>query len=930
MTQVSERTLRQLAPYLIGEVRPNGEWDMYCPLHEDNNKRSASLNTMSGVWICFGCGAKGSVLDLVRLKRRWRDPDSINGNGGYTSNGNGSSPQDEIITRAHIEGWHSALISEETALDYLVSERGIHTKTLIDFRIGYDLDRKVYTIPIFGEGGPQSDDIWNVRRYNPHSTRTKIWNVKGMRSTELYPFWLLDDWDDVTVGEGEWDILLTIQNGYGAVTRTGAADVWRNEWSEFFKDKRVYVCHDKDAKGLLANRKVGRALHRLADVRTIDLPFEYKEKHGDDLTDFWLKHDRSDFEKLRAEAESWGAKDDKDPEIITVLDAFDALRVASPVKLQVTIKGKKEPGYSIPKTVELTCTRDAGAKCQVCPLNPAGGEAKVPIEPQDPVVLSMIGAPQSRLYTEIASSYGIPGAKCSRLQIEAKEYQAVEILFARPSIDHADGTKASDYKNVTITSVGRHDTDANTTVVVTGALHPSPVDQRNEFLAWEVARQETSVDRFEMTPEAIRQMKMFQPRKGQAPLAKLAQINKELAAHVTRIVGRAQMHALMDLTFHSCLAFKFGGQLVHRGWIESLVVGDTRTGKSEAAERLVRHFGAGEVVGGEAATLAGLVGGMQQIGGKDWTVTWGVIPINDRRIVVIDELSGLSPEDIGKMSDVRASGMARITKILQEVTFARTRLLWLGNPRAGGMDQFTYGVDAIRPLIGNPEDIARFDLAMAVARGDVPPEEYNKPIEAGKLHYTAEACHTLLMWVWTRSADQIVFASGAEDAVYKEAMKMGERYVEDPPIVQAANARIKIARVAVALAARTFSTDASHEKVIVTKDHVRDAVKFMDLLYEMDAFGYAERSRERLDDIKEAEENRDDIRRYLLENRGLAKFLRTNAKFRRQDLEEVLNRDRDAANAIINKLWVARMVRKEGADLRVEPTLHGLLREVRW
>jgi len=48
-------------------------------------------------------------------------------------------------------------------------------------------------------------------------------------------------------------------------------------------------------------------------------------------------------------------------------------------------------------------------------------------------------------------------------------------------------------------------------------------------------------------------------------------------------------------------------------------------------------------------------------------------------------------------------------------------------------------------------------------------------------------------------------------------------------------------------------------------------------------------------------------------------------------LEEVLNVDRDRANSIINVLYNARMIRKEGgADNIVEPTLHGLLREVRW
>jgi hypothetical protein len=344
----------------------------------------------------------------------------------------------------------------------------------------------------------------------------------------------------------------------------------------------------------------------------------------------------------------------------------------------------------------------------------------------------------------------------------------------------------------------------------------------------------------------------------------------------------------------------------------------------------VRHFGAGEIVGGEGATIAGLVGGVQQISGKDWAVTWGVIPLNDRRLVVIDELSGLHPEEIAKMSDVRASGIARLTKIQSEVTYARTRLLWLGNPRSGGMEQFTYGIDALRPLIGNPEDIARFDLAMAVSKHDVASEEINKPREAGELKYTSEACHTLLMWVWTRRLDQIVWMRGAEDQVYKLANEMGQRYIEDPPLVQAANARIKIARVAIAIAARTFSTDDSCEKIVVTKEHVQDAVKFMDVLYDMPTLGYGDRSRERILDVQEAEENKDEIRRYLLERRNLAKLLRQTGRFRRQDIEEVMNMDRENANAVINKLYDSRMIHKSGQDNIVEPTLHDLLREVRW
>jgi hypothetical protein len=244
------------------------------------------------------------------------------------------------------------------------------------------------------------------------------------------------------------------------------------------------------------------------------------------------------------------------------------------------------------------------------------------------------------------------------------------------------------------------------------------------------------------------------------------------------------------------------------------------------------------------------------------------------------------------------------------------------------MSDFTYGVDAIRPLIGNNEDIARFDLAMSVALGDVPAELINRPPKIGIQTYSAEACHTLLLWVWTRNPDQILWAPGAEEMVLTCANEMGRRYVEDPPLIQAANIRLKIARVSAALAGRLFSTDTTYQNIVIKPEHVVDAVAFMDRLYSMGTFGYAERSKERIADARAAKDNVDDIRKYINDRPGLAKFLRSQAKFRRQDLEEVVDISRQEANTTINTLWEARMIRKDQADIRIEPTLHQLLREM--
>lgn len=936
---VNNKQLRTLTPYLLGEQpgRTNDdgtlEWDMVCPLHEDG-VRSASLNVNKGEWYCFaGCGG-GSVVDLLKHKADWipPTPGQATSNGAHRNNGNGAGAI-EVITEGKISGWHSNLMSNTQVLDELVNKRGISHATLEAYQIGYDSSMKVYTIPIRDE----EDQIINVRRYNMYPATPqspKIFNVKGMTSSALYPISILNqELDYVIIGGGEWDTLVTIQNGFPTITRTAAEDVWYAEWGQHFLHvQRVYLCHDKDDKGMTANRKVGRLLEKVVpEIYTIDLPYDYQPKHGKDLTDFWLDYDRATFEQLMEEAEPFGRKKavGADLPTVTVLDSFDSRNAGEPVKLVVTVKGRKEPGYLVPRTVHMACTQDAGVKCNTCPLKAQNGDVKIDIKADDPVVMAMMDAAEGTVKQTIAANYGVPGGKCIKLVQEIEDHQSVEVLFARPSVDHSDGINAGDYKTIKVTSVGRHNTMPNNTVAFTGALYPNPRTHQNEFQAWAVERLDTSVDRFNLDKATIKMMEVFQPSPTQRPLKKLGDIARDMAVNVTSIYGRPEMHALMDLTFHSVLAFNFAGQQVQNGRVESLIVGDTRTGKSEAARLLIGHYGVGEVINCEAATFAGVIGGVQQLGGKDWAVTWGVVPMNDRRIVVLDEISGLTLDEISQMSEVRSSGVAKLTKVEQDATLSRTRLLWLGNPRNNNMSMYTYGVDALKPLIGNMEDIARFDLAMALRIDDVDSNEINRQHERTKMRYSAEACHSLVLWAWTRQPDQIKWARGAEDRVFKLAIEMGQRYIEDPPLVQAANVRIKIARVAAALAARTFSTK-NGEDLIITTQHVEDAVTFMDRLYNMTTFGYAHRSAERIADRAEAEAQKENITEYLRTRPTLAKYLRTTGKFRRQDLEEVMNTSKEEANSIINTLWEARMVYKDLGDIRVEPTLHALLREGKW
>jgi hypothetical protein len=245
------------------------------------------------------------------------------------------------------------------------------------------------------------------------------------------------------------------------------------------------------------------------------------------------------------------------------------------------------------------------------------------------------------------------------------------------------------------------------------------------------------------------------------------------------------------------------------------------------------------------------------------------------------------------------------------------------------MSDFTYGVQAIKPLVGNYEDIARFDMAMAVESAEVESTDINSLVHQEVPHgYTADLCNELLLWVWSRKPDQVRWAAGAEKRILDLAIKLGDEFSEDPPLVQAANVRVKLARIAVAMAARLFSTDKSGQCIVVNTSHAEAACSFLKSLYGSSQFGYSDVSREIFLDEMMARGHVEEIHSMMDSNPMLAKFLRSSAKFKRNDAEEILNMSREEIGAILNYLWERRMLRRDGPYIKCTATLQSILREV--
>jgi len=409
--------------------------------------------------------------------------------------------------------------------------------------------------------------------------------------------------------------------------------------------------------------------------------------------------------------------------------------------------------------------------------------------------------------------------------------------------------------------------------------------------------------------------------------SKLKEIYDDLATNVTHIYGRQDLHLTIDLVYHSPLRFYYDGKLLRKGYPEVLILGDTRVGKTQCAEALQAHYGLGILAGGESMSFAGLVGGLQQIG-KTWNCTWGKIPQNNRRLVIIDEATGMSEKDISQMSSVRSQGIASVTKIQSQETEARTRLIWLANPRSElTVNQFSSGVDIIESLIHAPEDIARWDMAIILSKDEIDFDHMTLRKREPVPHvYTAELCKNLVLWAWTRETREIDITDEAEEMCYDLGKDMCKKYSSDFTLVNPSEQRIKLIRLATALAARLYSTPDGNRLVVYPR-HVQYIYNFLNRIYDSKYFKYDSWSTNQNSGSQLI--NREAIKEFCLSITpdGCLKFLDLKT-VRCKDIEEYLGIPADEAKHKLSTLLLNNaLLRTRGDYYRKVPEFNLLLAE---
>lgn len=914
------------------ELKPNaqGECAAHCIFHEDE-RASMSINIQTGLWRCFGCDRGGDTYTFQELVGR---VDFADAKAQLDEMGVKVPKQQEPdisdnkpkLDEGLVSGLVDALWDNEAVLTFLRDKRGLNDETIHRFQLGWNPRSKRITIPVRDEEGV----LVNIRQYSPtdKATGKVISWAQGFGAVRLYPIDELTIDEPIIITEGEMDTILARQLGFNAVTSTGGAGTWRIAWSDVFQGRDVAICYDVDAAGEKGAAAIARALLEVAnEIRIVKLPLT--EPKGADLTNYIVDNgysasDLSDLIRHSAvyRLEPLVPEDDTVYEV-PLSQASQAQYNNRRVAFDAMVAGKDLAPFIIPSRVMFRCGMNKKT-CEVCRLGMAGGQMEYRVGERSPDLLLLRGV---ATYTQrnILKQLADINPQC-HVEVEVAETINIEELLLIPELTWSSEEQTYVTRRAYIID---HGVPAGTSFRFEGLTIPDPQNQYATHLLYHKQHAQDDVERFQMTPALSKELSAFQPSKEQSVREKLDEIAHDLSVNVTRIYGRSTLHIAVDLAFHSMMGFHFGGKPVRKGWLEIMLLGDTRTGKTETCQQLIEHYNAGEFVTGESSSYAGLVGGLQQTQNR-WSITWGKIPLNDRRLVVIDEVSGLTTDAIANMSGIRSSGIAELTKIQTERARARTRLIWVSNPREGvSLNERTFPVTFLRSLIGKAEDIARFDLVVPASSSDVPPDLINSGTpEIVKHVYTSGLCHHLVLWVWSRRPEHVKFSKQAVVAIYREAIAMGKRYSNEIPLVESADARIKLARISAAIAARLFSTDKTGELVMVTEEHVFTAVVLIDELYSDSGLKYAQFSTERIKERESVVNNHDAIVAFLGRYIGLKDFLSAYDSFCKADLMDYTGLDSEDAREVIKFMFNMRLVKRTSGYIRKRPAFITLLQDL--
>ena len=893
----------QYSKGLIDNTYPNekGNVMVCCPFpHHDKTfnmdyyetKPSASINKDMGAFNCFVCGRHGNELEFAQMLT--------------------GLPKEDII-KGH-------LVQEELEDDYSNWEQLQHQDLLNDFdmllklkdlnitgqviesvKLG-KITNKLAT-PVFVNG-----KLKNVARYNINKlpNTPKVEYMPNSKTGDIVPFDLWkNNFNNTVICEGEKDMLVARSYGINAITLTGGSQASiKPEYLENFRNRNVYIVYDNDDAGRTGAKKLYKQLIDYCNVFITNISSVCKEEK-EDVSDFFNKYNKSREDFIYILENNSRQLTQNELKDIKTKTSLNFSKLSDNIKNSIIKRNVRSSLQII-----ATCL-DTFAIPEYAIFKLKDG-----IEADKRKTVSWFLKDSSGNFLELMEgkikTKDIPDILASICKLPKKWYDFYNLELGKEKTIYkcvvTDEVKDNEEEKTNETTIDLYSfipLEIGNSYDLDYKLFPHPREGQ-KLIAVATNIRQTNYEFDKNNDEYLKSLDKFKVTT--TINDKLNELYESARCHISphsHYLDK-KMWFMMDLVFNSPLDITYNGKI--RGALDIFILGDTRTGKSEASKNLTKLYDFGEVIPLKTATVASLIGGTDE---RLKRTKLGALPRHHKELAVLEEFSGAPADFIKSLTEIRSSNIVKIYRVAGEVKApCKLRMITISNPIAYGTNlaqliSYPNGIEPLNELIKSPEDIARYDAFMLITQQPLLDPNQNGLKEELKID---ETCYKVKSkWIKSLKSENVIISEELGNYIFSKALELNNIFSCSFPVFGSETNK-KIARLSSALACMLCNT-VDYKNIIVTKEHVDVIVNFLKSIYDNNVF--------RLKDFAEEEKSFNivvDKDTALLndmypKNVTLIDFLANNSRVGRNELVTVSGLNKDNFTKVFNLLASRKFVK---------------------
>ena len=816
----------------------------------------------------------------------------------------------------NLHSWNQLKLNPKTK--EICNELGISDEVIEELHLKTENREEDIAFPVLMYG-----KVVDVRNYSPYNRAAKIRSRAGSTTGMVIPFDLWINTNPHTwtiICAGEKDMAVARSNGFNAITLTGGEKALPKILKPF-KNRRVAICYDHDEAGIEGAKSVAAAiLPYAAEVRICTGFHEVCKEHGEDITDFFTKYKKTkrDLQKYIIDSpvftpEEAAVVSKVTHPFVTLLEASQPKYIGRVVQSNIQVVATYEKAMPVPTTIHATKLNISGDdKYNLMQQGETRDWELCDKTCQDVLKLVDNNFTEQQIRDNTREILGI-----TKIERDVKiERPTKETVYQCNVTDLFEVTTKNPQTIEFVAYVIGKRLESGKKYCITYKLTPHPFKgQQLTMIILDATEAADSITDFHLTEDNKKMLDQVKNMEGS--VHDKVETLSEMAKSYIGYDGYNKLIKAIDLSFHAALQFNFNGN-TERGTLDTLIVTESRIGKSSTAEALQKLYSLGTFVSlaGGNATIAGIIGGSNKVNGSFQTRA-GLLPMNHRGLVIFEELAKCDKDLVKALTDTRSSGSVKITRVSGDLQLpALVRMITLSNVKSSSKNiqpiaSYPNGITILVDLIGAPEDIARYDLMLVMG------ETGNRIIDPNWRPITPfepEVYKTKIRWVWSRNPDQIIITRDVVEYIFKKCNELNSKYDSHIKIF-GTEAWKKVARLATAIAGYVVSTDDTYEKIIVTTECVDEAVDYLISCYDNNTF----KLKEYVDNERRYGDIDDDGIKLLqdiynqspMTIRQLSVLDKTN----RMNLTSATGLDNDMYNKLMNRLVQGAFVKFDGYDI---------------